>query len=372
MRALAYAGLATILVAAACGLQQSGLDPNAQVTISGKALAADGGPLAGTKVALIKELDIGESIGGLFVTAVTLGLACLSNHPPALCANNSHVATTGTDGSFTFSIKGSDTQGSVGLASTMEVMTRAQLLPDQTAGAVAMEEFTVEATSLQLPDLRTWTPSLSWSADAQTVRVGWPPLPSSGYGGEPRYALEFDDSHLKPAWVTGSVTPNDSIDARLIEDSSGGVHVVARASGTASGTTVDFTYLSGSIGANGTAGAPPSRGAACAPVIASGIGQFNARCPLTSGDFGNSFVTGSAPSGAVIDLGTERAVSLVVVRGCSGQCHISVSSDLSAWSDAGSLSGEFASAPITLNRSARYIRLLGTPNVPLLHQVSVW
>jgi len=150
------------------------------------------------------------------------------------------------------------------------------------------------------------------------------------------------------------------------------VRVVARASSPASGTTVDFTYLSGSVKVPGNAGAPVSRGAACAAVTASGIGPFNAACSLTNGDFTKSFVSGASATGAVIDLGTDRAVSLVVVRGCSAQCRISLSSDLTAWSDAGSVSGEYATAPITLNRSARYIRLSGTPNVALLRQVSIW
>ncbi|HEX2681439.1 MAG TPA: hypothetical protein VHQ03_09115, partial [Candidatus Dormibacteraeota bacterium] len=114
-----------VLLAAACGVQQSGLDANAAVTISGKALNANGQPLASTRVVLIKELDLGEAIGGLFVTAVTLGIACLADHPPALCANNSHVTTTDAAGGYSFTVKGGDTQGSLGLASTMEVMARA-------------------------------------------------------------------------------------------------------------------------------------------------------------------------------------------------------------------------------------------------------
>jgi len=372
--------MVAVLGATACGVEQSRVDANAQVSVKGKALsdvgtdagAYVGSPLTGTKVALIKELDLGEAIGGLTITAATLGLACLDSHPPALCANNSHLATTEGDGSFSFSVVGRDTQGSLGVASTMEVVVRAARHLGETAGAVGIAEFTVQTASLQLPDLHVWQPGLRVETNGKSVQVRWPMLPSSGYGSRPRYSLDFDDSQGKVVWATGSAQSDAPLDLRLLEDVNSFVRVVARASSPASGTTVDFTYLSGSVKVPGNAGAPVSRGAACAAVTASGIGPFNAACSLTNGDFTKSFVSGASATGAVIDLGTDRAVSLVVVRGCSGQCRISLSSDLTAWSDAGSLSGEYATAPITLNRSARYIRLSGTPNVSLLRQVSVW
>jgi hypothetical protein len=372
VRRFACAVLFATLGATACGVEQSSLDANAQVTITGKALAADGTPMAKTRVALIRELDLGQAIGGLFVTAVTLGVACLADHPPALCTNNSHIAMTGSDGTYSFAIRGSDTQGTVGIASTMEVLIRLPPGSGQSTGALALAEFKAQTTTLQVPDLRIWNPPVDLSTDTHSVRLKRPTLPGSGYGTGAKYWLEFDGASGRAVWMVGSRGADSVVDSRILEDLRGTAHIEARTSGSSGGLAVDFTFVSGSIPFQGPAGPPPSRGASCAAVTASGTDVFKTPCTLTSGDFNSSYVSGASSNGVVIDLGTDRAVSLMVARGCSVQCRISLSSDLMAWSDAGSLSGEYATAPITLNRSARYIRLSGAPNVALLRQVSVW
>lgn len=360
--------IAAVVVLSACGVQQSGIDPNATVTISGKVLSADGFPLASTKVVLVKELDLGESVGGLFVTAVTLGLACLADHPPALCANNAHIATTDGNGSYSFSVKASDTTGSLGLASTMEVMARGAATGMQISGPASLAEFNVQTTSLALSDLRLWRPNMSFGFDGGAA---WTPLPGS-YGSSPAYSVELYDLHGNQWWVIAPMKSGDRFDSRIPEDIKGAADVAARAHGTASGTTVDFTYASDSLPFHGIAGAPPSRGAPCAAVTSSGAGAFDSSCALTGGTLGNRLPAAfSAASGVVIDLGQDRALSLVVVKGCTAQCSVALSSDLTSWSQAGTLSGAYATAPITLNRSARYVRVSGT-NIAELRQVSVW
>jgi len=372
VRLVACAALVGTLIAFACGPEQSRLDPNAQVSIAGRALAADGTPLAKTRVALVKELDLGEAIGGLFVTAVTLGIVCLADHPPALCANNSHIATSGTDGSYSFSVHGSDTQGSAGLASTMEVLVRVPPETGQSAGALAIAEFTVQTSPLQLPDLRIWNPLLSLPADAHNVHMTRPTLPGNGYGNGPTYWLEFDNAKGRAAWIAGTVRANATVDARILEDMQGTALVGVRTTGSASSTTVDLTFVSGSIPFNGPAGQPPSRGAACAAVTAASTESFKTPCTLTNGDYGNTYVSGAAPTGVVVDLGKLQSVSLVVVRGCAGQCTIAVGGDLSALQDAGSVSGDYAALAVSPARSARYVRVTGSPNVSRLRQISVW
>lgn len=372
MRLFACTALVATLAIAACGVEQSRLDANAQVSISGRALAADGTPLAKIKVVLVKELDIGEAIGGLFVTAVTLGIACLADHPPALCANNSHVAMTGSDGSYSFSVRGSDTQGSAGLASTMEVLLRAQPGAGQSGGALAIAEFEVQTSPLQLPDLRIWDPQLSLSADAHSVRISRPALPGNGYGNGPKYWLEFDNDKGRAAWIIGSLGATANLDARILEDLRGTAVVGVRTTGSASSTTVDFTFVSASLPFAGSAGSPPSRGASCAPVTAGATEAFKTPCTLTSGDFSSRYVSGAAPTGVVIDLGGLHSISLVVVRGCSSQCAIAAGAELSALSDAGQVSGDYAALTLSPARSARYIRVQGSPNVSLMRQISVW
>jgi hypothetical protein len=353
------------VLAAACGVQQSGLDPNASVTISGKALGADGKPLANTKVVLIKELDLGEFVGGLFITAASLGLACIADHPPALCSQNAHTATTDSGGAYSFSVKGRDTQGSFGVASTIEVITRS---PAASNGPNALMEFNVQTSSLSLPDLRLWDPPISWSSQD---RPTWQPLPDA-YGSSPAYSVELYDLRENQWWVAASARSGDKLDSRILEDLNGNFDVAARAHGTANGTTVDYTYISGSQHVRGHAGAPPSRGAPCALVTSSGVGAFDSSCWLTKGTLGGSTAPAGGATGVVIDLGQDRPLSFVVVKGCSVQCKVALSSDLTSWSEAGTISGPYATAPITLNRSARYVRISGASSGFGLRQVSVW
>ena len=367
-RTIGAVAMAVLAVITACGVQSSSIDPNATVSISGKALSVDGYPLANTKVVLVKELDLGESVGGLFVTAVTLGLACLADHPPALCAKNAHVATTDGNGAYSFSVKASDTTGSFEVASTMEVMVHGAANDMEVSGPTAMAEFSVQTTSLALPDLRLWKPNRSFGANGQAA---WTALPAS-YGTSPAYSVELYDLHGNPWWVTGPMQPGDRFDSRILEDLNGAVDVAARAHGTAPGTTVDFTYASAALHMHGAAGPPPSRAAHCAAVTSGGVGAFDTSCALTSGNLGQHLPAsfGSA-TGVIVDLGHEGAVSLVVVKGCTAQCAVAVSSDLTGWSQSGTLSGAYATAPVTLNRSARYVRISGA-DIAGLRQVSIW
>ena len=359
--------LTLCLPLAACGVQGSGLDANTAVTISGKAIGADGKPQAGTKVVLLKELDLGEVVGGLFLTAASLGIACLADHPPALCAKNAHVATTNAGGSFSFAVKGSDTQGSFGVASTMALIIRGAAGAGEVAGPTAMAEFNIQAASLSVPDLRLWRPRVSLAQDG---RASWEALPGD-YGSSPAYSIEVSDLHGNQWWTARVTRSGDRIEPRVLEDVQGTFDVAARARGTANGTTVDWTYTSGSGSIRGSAGAPPSRGAPCAPVMASRAGSF-AACPLTSGAIGGGSQVFSGAGAVVIDLGLERAVSLVVLRGCGGSCTVALSDDDVGWSDVSTVSGRYSTAALASARQARYARVSAASGVSGLGQVSVW
>ena len=320
--------------------------------------------MTSTRVVLIKELDLGEVVGGLFITAASLGLACLADQPPALCLKNAHTATTDGGGAFSFSVKGGETQGSFGVASTMEVITRTPA----SAGPSALMEFNVQTTSLNLPDLRIWDPSTQWPSDD---RPSWQALPSS-YGDSPSYSVELYDLHGNQWWVTPSTHSGDTFESRILEDLNGSFDVAGRAHGAANGTTVGYTYISTSRRVHGQAGPPPSRGAPCAPVTAGGIGTFNSSCWLTKGTLGGSSAVSGSATGFVIDLGHDSPLTLVVAKGCQVQCSVALSSDVTTWSEAGTLAGPYATTAITLNRLARYVRVSSASSAVGLRQVAVW
>src|SRR5688572_20635981 len=103
------------------GCSASDVDPDATVRISGRALDAQGRPLSGAKVLLFKQADFGEIILGTTLAIGTLSTICLLPDPPAVC-NKARTVTTDRDGAYEFELKGSDTQGTMGTESTLNVV----------------------------------------------------------------------------------------------------------------------------------------------------------------------------------------------------------------------------------------------------------
>lgn len=359
--------LAISVLVAACVTQSSIRVGTTAVTISGKVLGSDGGPLSGTKVVLMKETALGRVINGIFFTATTLGLFCLTGQAPTLCREDSKTATTDRAGTYSFAVEGGETEAAFGAPGMMEVITGVGARPGEVTGALVVAEFNFQTVSLSLPDLRMWQPAFT-PADKGGQRSQWDELPAP-YGASPKYYLEFSDLHRNQWWLTGATSSGSWVDQRVLEDLDGAVDVEAQAGGTARGTSVEFTYTSGAVAVHGV-GPPPSRGALCAPIKTGAIGTWSSDCYLTNADLGQvpSGLTGD--SGVIIDLGRSRAITLVVVRGCVGLCKVDVSSDLSSWSDVGSVANVYDSVAVSLNRSARYVRLTGS--IGDLRQISVW
>jgi hypothetical protein len=65
-----------LAVVTACA-PKSQVASGSTVAVHGRVLAPDGSPATGLRVGLVKQLDAGEMLGGLFVIGVSLGLACV-------------------------------------------------------------------------------------------------------------------------------------------------------------------------------------------------------------------------------------------------------------------------------------------------------
>lgn len=366
MLARVSACIVAAVLLAACGFEQSKIDPEAVVTISGKILDSAGHPLANSKVALLRGVDEVTQIRDFVSAAGTIGIVCLTDTPPVACQN----ALTRTDdaGAYTFTIAGGVTQRLLGEAATMAVVVRAPAGSSEVGGPAVAAAFKVQTTTLKLPDLHIWDPKVEHDFGNATDSWNWPKLPS-GDGGSPTYGLEFADRYGWSWWLTGPTRSGKTIDVRIFEDLNGVSDLAAEAKGTATGTAVAFNYVSGSVAFRGTSGPPASRGALCAPLANGGVGTFSP-CWLTSGNLGDQTSHFYGGNGVVIDLGRETAISLVVAKGCSGRCSLALSADLATWSDAGGLSGEYATAPITRNSAARYVRITGSTGY--LRQIAIW
>jgi hypothetical protein len=381
MRQTLLTFLIAVALLGACG-PKSTLSPDAGVSVTGRVDDSTGAPQSGASVLLIEEPDLGQVLDGVLAIGTTLGLACLSPQPPSLCTLG-HQTTTDATGGFAFSLTGAETQGSVGEADTFDLASSEAAGAGQVSGPSSSEQFVINTSSLALPDLRFWAPSVGFTGTSTTASVTFDALPAS-YGGAAQTDVSFATASGTLVWAQAAAS-GDALDARLLEDATGGVSVIATASGSAADTAVTFTYQSAGAAFSGGAGPAPSRGAACFEQGQSGPVAI-VPCTLTDGDFGTPVAlqtcSGSACGAssptlnnwAYVDLGASRTISLVVVRGTVSGVLVETSSDASSWTDLSqnAQSGVF-SLPAT--GSVRYVRVRSssaTGDVRGLAEISVW
>src|SRR5947209_3134394 len=166
------ATLAVSMLATACHI--SPVKPDETVTISGRAVDGHGKPLAGATLHLYKEADFGEFIVGSVLAIGTLGGVCLLPGAPPLC-HKAKSATTRSDGSFTFTLKGSDTTGLIGDESTMDLVVAAK---GATATSASMTlSFRVTSATVALPTARLWDTAPRVAEGNGHIDLSWAALP---------------------------------------------------------------------------------------------------------------------------------------------------------------------------------------------------
>ena len=291
---------------------------------------------------------------------------------PAIC-NKAVKARTDGDGRYEFEVKGEDTQGTLGNASTMNVVFSAGR--GKTSTAVS---FVADGEHVSLPDARLWNPKPQ-VRDSDDIRLSWSPLRGSG---KVSYsALLYDASGSSAIWSQKASGDSATLDTRILEDRRGtaAVGATAKLDGADGADDVRANYLSARLPVRGTAGRPLSRGKACAPV--SDVG------PVTTGCFGRCGVTdgkldapaqlgkGGVPvTGAVVDLGSRRPIDLVVARGFSGQLLLEVSDDNHNYRLVATGSGTAVALEPNVATTARYVRLRSPSGLDLSlgYEISVW
>ena len=369
-----------LLLLALASCTSSKLDSNTAVTISGLGRAQGGAPLAGAPVVFFKQLDVGEVLtGGLLLTA-SLGTVCLFRPSDSSCAG---VRTTTTDaqGAFSLALKGSDTQGSLGRASTIDLSVSDSAQAGESTGAATTEEFQVQVPDLKLNDLRIWHPTTALTVAGASVSLTFDSFP---YGtASVRVAFQTDKG--MPVW-SQSLISGATLDARLLEDTQGTVMVTAQTKEPlASGGDAVFYFRSGQRAYPQSPNVPPSRGVGCFVHGPSGPSALSP-CVLTDGDLGTPLTLLTEPacsSGSACDaqannwayvaLPAAAPISLIVARGASSPYLVETSSDAAAWTGAGISGGGAQSFPVSV--SARYVRVRATSpqgRVTGLTEISVW
>jgi hypothetical protein len=368
-------GLVAALSLTLTGCSLSSVDPDATVEISGRALTASGRPLAGAKVLLLKQADLGEVVFGAVLTIGSLSTICLLPEAPAIC-RKARTATTDADGRYSFELKGSDTQGTLGTESTLNVVfagPRAQ-------GSTTVS-FTAEDEAITLPDARLWRSAAEVSRPGDRIELAWSALTQAA-GSDPAYSAQLFEAGRETAlWSQPASGGRATVDSRILEDQPGSVAVGASASlpGGSGAGDVRVSYLSRRLPVAATAGTPLSRGRPCAAVTGTApprAGRLSP-CAATDGDL-------SAPArlpgrkagvvtGVVIDLGVSRPVSLVVTRGFAGQFLVEVSGDGRSFRTVATNAGSTA-VDVPGDPSARFVRVRSPVGLDesLSSEVSVW
>jgi hypothetical protein len=366
----------TALLLGAAGCSFSSVDPDASVHVSGRALDADGKPLAHTKVLLFKQADIGEVIFGTVLTVGSLATVCLLPDSPAIC-NKARTATTGSDGGYSFDLSGKDTQGTLGTESTLNVVFAGPV--DQGSTTIS---FTADEADISLPDARLWR-AQPHATSGSSIHLSWSPLPASA-GPDRSYSAQAFEKGPENAsefalWSQPAKGRAATIDARILENGSGSVAVSAHSGlpGATGAGHVSASYLSKKVAARSNVGTPVSRGARCAPVSGTAPATNGAytRCGATDGDLTSpAHLTGNGVvDGVVIDLGRARPVDLVVARGFAGQVLVETSTDGKAFGIVATSSGTVALS-VPGRPTARYVRLRSPAGLDesLSSEVSVW
>jgi hypothetical protein len=338
----------------------------------------------------MKEPDAGD----VFFGVVSIGLTCFEEQLSA--CGESRVTTTGSDGSFSYNLKGSETQGKFGNASILELTTLLPHQADELAGPGVSTRFQVQTEHVSVP-LRIWEPKVTITGEGPFMAVKWTePAPTifpaeANLGAMHRWVV-FEDSDGTEVWKVLGGPGRADLEPEFLEDTRGGATVFATIGDIktppARGTDVEVLARSARYGYASPAGPPPSRGKPCTVPDAEGRPVVPSPCAVTDGRFKDSFVVRTCPADAksctepvhkqmTIDLERQVAVAIVIVRGCAGACAIDTSPDGKLWNHVGGNSTNEVGArdvgiPTGVPKAARYVRLTSANGLSDLREVSVW
>jgi hypothetical protein len=313
------------------------------VRIQGRAQRQDGSPLRGHVL-----LEEPPTLGELLTAALTLGLSCLKEDLSGLDCTDYQQLALDAEGRFAHQMPEDNTQGSLGFDRTFLLFAGLPAAADGLAQPALVAWARFRKQLVALPDLVLWEPTLTLSAADERLRVRLDPPPSLACTAQQELALDFRDAAERTVWSQAVA----DLDPRVLEDTRGTVRARVRLDNEAMGAQVDSVELySAAQTFAGSAGAPPSRGAACEV----GGQAYPSACPLTDG----AFESVSAASGAAsVDLGAARPLALLVLRGAFAALTVSSSLDGQTWTELGTgLQGSSlrlapAGAPL-----ARHLRL---------------
>ncbi len=374
MRTSVVALVVTAFVIAACG-PKSQIDPQSSVTLSGIVQMESGSAAPGTDVKLIRHPDALQAIGEVFVAVGTIGLACIAGRLD-ICSSFED-STSGGDGSYTFAMRGADTQGSVG-----EALTFTAFAGCATGNCAVASDFIIQKNALTIPPMRFWTELGALANDANgDPALSWPAIEASvGGGAADDYRINLVTADGELWWTQDAKTATSAtVDRHVTQDQEPQWNVVAQRKTTGVGTDFTVNWYSVQQDYPNLNVTPISRGGDCYTEGADGMPSLLARpCPLTDGNMATKFVpiASTCMSGQscpqinnwmMIDIGISHPIGLLVlydvsVSSSAATVIVESSNDTMNWTMVTAVPATgYQTVPLTM--TAEYVRLrLSDPN----------
>ncbi len=357
-----------------CG-PKSQIDPHASVALKGTIQIEAGAPSPSTAVKLIRHPDALQAIGEVVVAVGSVGLACIAGRLD-ICSSFED-STSGGDGSYSFAMRGADTQGSTGQA-----LTFTSFAGCPGGNCAVASDFIIQQTALTIPPMRFWTEVGSLATDAAgDSQLSWPTV-EAAVGGAPandyRINIVAPDGSL---WWTQDAQTSTSatLDRRITQDKDSSWHVVAQRTQTVSATDFTVSWYSTQQPYPNRNATPISRAADCYTQGPDGMPARLARpCPVTDGNMTTKFVplTQQCQSGQtcppinnwiMLDIGISHPLGFVVLYDVStsnaaASIIVETSSDSLTWTPEVTLPAKpYQTAPLTT--TAQFVRFrLSDPN----------
>jgi hypothetical protein len=250
--------LAAVVIAVLGGCTASAVNPDAGISVSGRALDGAGNPIAQANVSLI-----GSSV------------SAINNSCGVAFADSTRSAATDTTGTYRFSLKGADTQLD-GNARCFE----ASLSGD--GGRQTLADFPIQVDAVTVPDLQLWDAQLVAQPGAAQEQFSWR-APTAALTGETALSTQVLNLTATDgvAWTTtldkaaGSAVLPDAV----LEDFALTAQLTAIGVPKGSGVIFSVAHRSSALPLLRGTALPLSRGAPCT----SPESALSSPCPYTDG-----------------------------------------------------------------------------------------
>jgi hypothetical protein len=271
-------------MAASSGCTTSTVQPEAEITLSGKVLKEDGQPLADTLLNMTRSANSSCSFsifGGLSWKKVK----------------------TESDGTFRLELLGADTQnGSTARCFELQV-------PGSGRGSNMSAAFLVQTEQVQVPVLQPWGFNPTATAGTGSVSVSFQDISAIHQGTHEGHTLHVTKRSGGAVWIGPQVQSPVVVNDELLEDATdlqASISVYRKI--TASGTTFTLYNSGDPVALPARSRVPVSRGASCT------YPSSPATCPLTDGDLSSPVTFPEGTREVVIQLPQPKVLRKAVLR----------------------------------------------------------